>query len=218
MNNDKKGRGGWRGGGRPKKRPNELQRTRSIRATDRDWLEIKKILAVIKNRNHDAGKKVCVFVLSKEEEASVNSFLIQGLIERRRDALSKSTAGHLGQAVEVQEEAHQEESYSRSFFAHQKATEKSAYEGDEVAIPADPAVGEDEAMEAFRMFYRLNPVQAAMMAQAGLDKERRIAIAKAKREEERKIMDSLEDRIQKALSAADDVNSALEAALSSKKL
>ena len=68
------------------------------------------------------------------------------------------------------------------------------------------------------MFYRLNPVQAAMMAQAGLDKERRIAIAKAKREEERKIMDSLEDRIQKALSAADDVNSALEAALSSKKL
>ena len=68
------------------------------------------------------------------------------------------------------------------------------------------------------MFYRLNPVQAAMMARAGLDKERRIAIAKAKREEERKIMDSLEDRIQKALSAADDVNSALEAALSSKKL
>ena len=57
-----------------------------------------------------------------------------------------------------------------------------------------------------------------MMAQAGLDKECRIAIGKARREEEREIMDSLEERIQKALSAADNANRALEAAFSAKKL
>ena len=226
MNTDKKGRGGWRGGGRPKKRPSELQRIRSIRATDKDWAEIKKILPVIKNRRHDAAKKVCVFLLSQEEEASIHSFLIQDLIDRRREVLSESTSKLLGQTHERQEDVHSEstgegyrgEAAHRSFAARQKAIGRLSGEGDEIDIPAAPAVGEDEAVEAFRMFYRLNPVQAAMMAQAGLDKERRIAIGKARREEEREIMDSLEERIQKALSAADNANRALEAAFSAKKL
>lgn len=210
---DKSKRGGWRGGGRPKKRPSELQRIRSIRATDKDWLEIRKILPVIKNRSHAAGKKVCVFILSKEEEASVNTLLIQGLIERRRSSLDKSTIKLLGHEDIKQDDVLQEETPS----VRQKAL-VAAQEGYDVTIPAEPAVGEDEAMEAFRMFYRLNPVQAASMAKAGLDKERRIAAARAKREEEKKIMDSLEDRIQKAFLAADSANSAIEAVLSSKEM
>lgn len=226
MNTDKKGRGGWRGGGRPKKRPGELQRIRSIRATDKDWLEIKRILPIIKGHRHDAAKKVCVFIMSKEEEASVHSFLIQNMIDRRHDALSESASELVGQKHEIREdvqsksasEGYREDPPPRSFAACQKVIEMPSGENEDVGIPAEPVTGEDEAVEAFRMFYRLNPVRAAMAAQAGLDKERRIAIAKAKREEEKEIMESLEERIQKALSAADDVNRALEAAFSSKKL
>lgn len=227
MNTEKQGRGGWRGGGRPKKRPSELQRVRSIRATDKDWAEIRKILPVIKNNKHDAAKKVCVFLLSRDEEASVNSMLIQGLIERRHNALSKSTAERLGQTQKAHDGMQPETadkvyaaegSDISTFAARRKVMEMPFGEDEKVNIPAEPVAGEDEAIEAFRMFYRLNPVQAAMTAKAGLNKERRIAIARARREEEKNIMDSLEDRIQKALSAADEANRALETAFLSKKL
>ena len=74
-------------GGRPKKKAKELQKTHSLRATDKDWKAIQLAARTIK-----ACKTVDdphVLVLNKEEFARVNKLLLNEVIEQRHDSLGE---------------------------------------------------------------------------------------------------------------------------------
>lgn len=83
MSLDTQGRGGFRkGAGRPKKKKSELQKTHSIRATNKDWKEIQIAARIIKGCK-SASKRPRVFLLEEDEFRQVNKFLIDGLIDKR---------------------------------------------------------------------------------------------------------------------------------------
>ena len=83
MSLDTQGRGGFReGAGRPKKKKSELQKTHSVRATDKDWKEIQTAVRVIKGCQA-TDKRPRVFLLRDDEFRQVNQLLIEGLIEKR---------------------------------------------------------------------------------------------------------------------------------------
>ena len=63
----------------------DLQKTHSIRATDRDWKEIQVAARIIK-LCRTTEKRPRVFVLDDEENAKVNKYLIDGLIERSQNS------------------------------------------------------------------------------------------------------------------------------------
>lgn len=80
---DTQRRGGFReGAGRPKKKKSELQKTHSVRATDKDWKEIQTAVRVIKGCQA-TDKRPRVFLLRDNEFRQVNQLLIEGLIEKR---------------------------------------------------------------------------------------------------------------------------------------
>ena len=86
MSLDTQRRGGRRtGAGRPKKKARDLQKTHSIRATDKDWKEIQIAARIIK-MCRTTEKRPRVFVLDEEENARVNKYLIEGLIERSQNS------------------------------------------------------------------------------------------------------------------------------------
>ena len=75
MSLDTQRRGGRReGAGRPKKKARDLQKTHSIRATDRDWKEIQFAARIIK-LCRTTEKRPRVFLLDDEENAKANKYL-----------------------------------------------------------------------------------------------------------------------------------------------
>ena len=86
MSLDAQGRGGSReGAGRPKKKKSELQKTHSIRATDKDWKEIQIAARIIKGCQLKS-KRPRVFMLDEDEFLQVNQMLIEEINEKRHDA------------------------------------------------------------------------------------------------------------------------------------
>lgn len=179
MTLESKGRGGWRGGGRPKKKKSDLQNTHSIRATNSDWKILRQIIPVIKG-NTSKSKKPRVFMLTDEDEAKVNQLLLGELIEHM----------HEQRWGEEQETAPLPSPPTKEALSLQKPK----------------TIDEQEAVSLFLELFHMNPQRAISANQQMLEKERRIAESKKRKKEQEQVMNSLDERIDTEIDKADKVN------------
>lgn len=183
MNLNKPSRGGARdGAGRPKKRKNELQKTHSIRATDKDWEEIKRVVRRLKGKL-SKDKRPCCFILSKEEEKKVSSFLLEGAIDKWHEA---------------------------KWGKPEPPAPKAPKKVEPVEIETPQSTEEERAVSFFLSLYRLNPAEAEGVVKSHLEKEQRIRDARVLREAQAKLETKIDEDSKTAFSNADDVNARIE--------
>ncbi len=184
MSLDTQRRGGLRpGAGRPKKKKRDLQKTHSIRATDRDWKEIQVAARIIK-LCRTTEKRPRVFVLDDEENAKVNKYLIDGLIE-------KSQNSRWGDPEEVQ-----------PVVAKQEVSAPKELETPKTA-------SEEEAVSLFLEYFRLNPIDAVSSIESKLEREKHIREMRRIRSEQEKKMDGIQRDMQEAMDSIDEINKAV---------
>lgn len=177
-------RGGLRAGaGRPKKKARDLQKTHSIRATDGDWKEIQVAVRIIK-MCRTAEKRPRVFFLDDEENAKVNKYLIDGLIERSQNS-------RWGEPEEVQ---------------HVSAPTEEVIPK-ELEVPK--TASEEEAVSLFLEYFRLNPIDAVSSIESKLEREKHIREMRRIRSEQEKKMDGIQRDMQDAMDSIDEINKAV---------
>ena len=188
MSLETQGRGGFRkGAGRPRKKPSERQMTHSIRATEKDWKEIRRAVDIIKSCR-TISKRPRVFVLSDEEHGKVSRFLVDDMIEKRT----------------IQK------------YGEPKADEPPApAETNEPKVLEHPATpSEEEAVSFFLELFRMNPDRTMSIVKWNLDKEKRILEHRKFREEQDRILGEMKDT-SAALKEIDDVNNRVKEMLES---
>ncbi len=184
MSLDTQRRGGRRiGAGRPKKKARDLQKTHSIRATDKDWKEIQIAARIIK-MCRTTEKRPRVFVLDEEENARVNKYLVEGLIERSQNS-------RWGEPEEVQPVV-------------MKQDEPTPKE-----IETPKTASEEEAVSLFLEYFRLNPIDAVSSIESKLEREKHIREMRRIRSEQEKKMDGIQRDMQDAMDSIDEINKAV---------
>ncbi len=173
------------GAGRPKKKSRDLQKTHSIRATDKDWQEIQTAARIIKSCASE-DKRPHVFLLSKGEVQKVNKFLIDGFIENSQVARwgePESTPPTPPQPTQVQNNI-------------------------QITKPKD--LTEEEAVSKFLEYYRLNKIDCMGMIESRLEREQRLAEIREQKARDKATMERLEDNVQDAIDNIDDINARIE--------
>ncbi len=167
------------GAGRPKKRRSELQKTHSIRATDEEWVHIQAAVRTIKACDI-TDRQPRVLCLNDQELADVHRLLFDKLTEKRHtEALKELPLPDPSPAIQRPAEA-------------------------KLEAPGSP--DEEEAVSAFLEWFRLNPIEALSMAQAKLDREKRIIEMRRQREEQKEAMGRLERETDDVFQSIDDIN------------
>ena len=169
--------------GRPKKKPSEFQQTHSIRATKKDWKEIQLAARLIKSC-HSTTSRPRVLILSKEEYADIQNYLLQGFFDRWHG------------------ETKDEPPPPQSKPEPPTATTKMFPERVEHAETPD----EEEAVSIFLEYFRLNPGDATSFVRSKLERETRIRAWKENQREQNRIMAELEGKTKEAIDAADKLN------------
>ena len=172
-----------KGAGRPRKKPKDLQKTRSLRATDKDWNLIQIAARIIKSSHTD--KKSRVLVLSDDEFQRVNNFLLEELIENHYNQ-------KWGEEITPQEAIH------------------SPAENTTTLLEQPRTLDEEEAVSVFLEYFRLNPVAASASIQSKLEYEKRNHELRQMREEHDKVMAKLNEQSEGAINFADSVNARVE--------
>ena len=177
---EKKRRGGFReGAGRPKKKAQDLQKTHSLRATDKDWDLIQIAARVIKSTKTD--KKSRVLVLSDGEFRRVNSILWE---EVRESRYPKNESAEVSRPTALD------------------STDKAAV----IPLEMPKKLAEEEAVSVFLEYFRLNPEAASSYIMRKLEDEKRTQRQKQIHLEQEEVMDKLCDESKEAIKLADDIN------------
>lgn len=171
-------RGGRReGAGRPKKKPSELQKTHSIRATKKDWKTIQAAARLIK-AHHGDGRKARLMYIYEDEAEAISQFLLDDLMERHEKAMHGDEAG-------------EEETESGRIVIERRVPE---------TLP------EEDAVSMFLEYYRLNPEEASARVKYGLEHEQRIRAIRKEREEQKQAIRQIDRTLKPTLQAADELN------------
>lgn len=185
MADNKHTRGGVRtGAGRPKMAKRDLQKTHSLRATDKDWKEIQIAARVIKACK-SKDKRPRIYNVSKEEDAAISSMLIEGWLDKRHEE-------RWGPETNAPE------------------TPITPIKTTPISVKVPETVEENEAVSLFLQLYRLNPPEASSVVQSHLDRELRIQESKRLREEQELAMQQIETDSQKIFDDVDELNARLE--------
>ena len=180
MNPEKSRHGGQRkGAGRPKKKTGDLQKTHSLRATDKDWKEIQAAARIIKVCDN-IRKRPRVFMLDDDELASVSRFLLGELLEK-----------------------HQMAKYGKP--EPPSALQQTTITGPEDRQIPETA-SEEDAVSVFLEYFRLNPVEAMSVIQTKLEHEKRIREIKRLRDEQAEAIDRLDKETANKLKSVDEIN------------
>lgn len=183
MNPQQHSHGGVRpGAGRPKKKARDLQKTHSIRATDKDWQEIQTAARIIKSCT-STDKRPHVFLLSKDEVQLVNKFLIDGFIENSQNARWGKPEPPPQPPVQTHED---------------------------IQIVKPKNLTEEEAVSKFLEYYRLNKIDCMNMIESRLEREVRLREIREQKARNKATMSRLENNVQDALDNIDDINARIE--------
>lgn len=182
MNQHQHSHGGARpGAGRPKKKARDLQKTHSIRATDKDWKEIQLAARTIKTCS-SIDRRPRIFMLTDDEQDKVNQFFLNGLIE----AWQNARWGEPDTTPPPQPPLLQEQK--------------------EIEITKPRNFSEEEAVSIFLEYYRTNPIESVSLVQSKLEQEQRIREARERRQRQSATMDKFDERMQNAMDSIDDIN------------
>lgn len=183
MSLDKHTHGGARkGAGRKPKSKSEIQRTHSLRATDKDWGYIKVAIRLIKAFS-GSQKTPRVMMMTDEEFDAFNCMSIEEMIEQ-----------------------HHERMWGKEEKPEQQQQEIMPPPAPSIAITKPQNISEEEAVSLFLEYYRLNPIEAVTMNRSRLEREQHLLNLKKSREEQRKVMTALEEKAEDTLKAVDDIN------------
>ena len=183
MSQDTHTHGGARqGAGRKPKRKSEIQRTHSLRATDKDWGYIKVAIRLIKAFG-GSQKKPRVMMMTDDEFYAFNRISIEEMIEQ-----------------------HHERMWGKEEQSEQQQQDVASPPAPSIAITKPQNVSEEEAVSLFLEYYRLNPIDAVVMNRSRLEREQHLLDLKKSKEEQRKVMTALEERAEDTLKAVDDIN------------
>lgn len=184
MNPQQHSHGGARtGAGRPKKKARDLQKTHSIRATDKDWQEIQTAARIIKSCT-SANKRPHVFLLGKDEVQLVNKLLIDGFIENSQNA--------------------------RWGKPEPEPPQPPVQTHEDIQIVKPKNLTEEEAVSKFLEYYRLNKIDCMNMIESRLEREVRLREIREQKARNTATMSKLENNVQDALDNIDDINARIE--------
>lgn len=171
------------GAGRPKKKARDLQKTHSIRATDKDWQEIQRAARIIKSCTSE-DKHPHVFLLRADEAQKINKFLIEGFIENSQVARWGPT--------------------------EPPPPPQPVQKRDIIQVTKPKDLTEEEAVSKFLEYYRLNKIDCMNMIENRLERERRLMEIRKQKARDKAAMDRIEDNVQDAIDNIDDINARIE--------